>query len=66
MSAARPMDDETAGAVVDAMAPCLGIALAPEWREAVIMNVKATATAAELVMAFRLDDELTPAPVFRP
>ena len=42
-SPALPLDDEAAGAVVDAMMPLVGIPMAPEWRETVIANVKATA-----------------------
>lgn len=59
-----PLDDEAAGAVVDAMMPLLEIPLRPEWRDAVIANVKATAAAARLVLDFPLEDELEPAPVF--
>ena len=60
-----PLDDIEAGAIVDAMAPMLGIAVDPAWRGAVVANLKATAAAARLVLEFRLDDELEPAPVFR-
>lgn len=61
-----PLTDEAAGAVVDAMVPLLGIPMDPEWRAAVVANVKATAAAARLVLDFPLDDEVEPAPVFRP
>ncbi len=64
-SPALPLDDESAGAVVDAMMPLVGIAMAPEWRETVIASVKATAAAARLVLDFPLDDTVEPAPVFR-
>ena len=60
-----PLDDETAAAVVGAMAPMLGIAIDPAWQGAVVANLKATANAARLVLDFPLDDELEPAPVFR-
>ncbi|GJD65666.1 DUF4089 domain-containing protein [Methylobacterium frigidaeris] len=60
-----PLDDETAGAVVDAMVPLVGIPMAPEWRETVIASVKATAAAARLVLDFPLDDTVEPAPVFQ-
>ncbi len=60
-----PLTDEAAGAVVDAMIPLLGIPMAPEWRDAVAANVKATAAAAALVLEVPLDDAVEPAPVFR-
>lgn len=59
-----PLDDETAGGVVDATAPMLGIAIDPVWRPAVVTNLVATANAARLVLDFPLPDELEPAPVF--
>ncbi|MBV9077590.1 MAG: DUF4089 domain-containing protein [Methylobacteriaceae bacterium] len=59
------LDDEAAGRIVDAMAPMLGIAIDPAWRAAVVANLQATTRAAALVLAFPLDDELEPAPVFR-
>ncbi len=60
-----PLDDEGAHAVIDAMAPLLGLAIETDWRGAVAMNVKTVAAAAGLVLAFPLDDEAEPAPVFR-
>jgi hypothetical protein len=63
---ALPLTEDAAGAVVDAFVPLLGIAIAPEWREAVTANVRATAAAARLVLDFPLDDAVEPAPVFRP
>lgn len=64
-SSPPPLDDERANAVIDAMAPLLGVAIEPAWRDAVAMNVKTLAAAAALVLAFPLDDEAEPAPVFR-
>ena len=61
-----PPNDEAAGRVVDAMVPLLGIPMRPEWRAAVVANVRATAAAASLVLDFPLDDDVEPAPVFRP
>jgi Protein of unknown function (DUF4089) len=60
-----PLDDEAVAALVDAMAPLLGIIIDPAWRGAVILNLKANAAAARLVIEFPLADELEPAPVFR-
>ncbi len=59
------LDDEAAGRMADALAPVIGIAIAPEWRPALIANLKATAAAAKLVLDFSLPDDLEPAPVFR-
>lgn len=59
----RPPVDHRA--IIDAVAPLLGLAIEPEWRDAVIANLAATARAAELVLALPLDDEVEPAPVFR-
>ena len=61
---ALPLDDRTVGAFVDAAAPILGLAIDPAWRDGVIGNLKAVASAAGLVLAFPLEDELEPAPVF--
>lgn len=60
-----PFDEDGADAVIDAVAPLLGLAIEPAWRDAVAMNVKTVAAAAGLVLAFPLDDETEPAPVFR-
>ena len=59
-----PLDDDAAGAIVDAMGSMLGIAIDPDWRPAVAANLKATANAARLVLDFPLDDEVEPSPVF--
>lgn len=64
-SSSIPLDDAGTHAVIDALAPLLGLTIAPEWRDAVAMNVKTVTAAASLVMAFPLDDEAEPAPVFR-
>jgi hypothetical protein len=42
----------------------MGITLDPAWRQSVIDNMAATASVAELVLAFPLDDHVEPAPVF--
>ena len=60
-----PLDDAAARAVVDHMAPMLGIAVDPAWRDGVVPSLLGTALAARLVLDFPLDDELEPAPVFR-
>ena len=60
-----PLEDEGADAIIDAMAPLLGLSVEPAWRGAVAANLKVVSIAARLVLEFRLDDELEPAPVFR-
>lgn len=63
---APALDDADVAAFVTAAARVQGLLIAPEWHEAVIAQLKATAGAAALVMAFPLPDELDPAPVFAP
>jgi hypothetical protein len=59
------LDDEGATAIMDAMAPLIGLSIDPDWRDAVAGNIKVVANAARLVLDFPLEDELEPAPVFR-
>jgi hypothetical protein len=59
----RPFD---AGALVDATAPLLKIALTPESRTEVILHLKIAAEQAELLLSGEIGDEDEPAPVFRP
>ena len=49
---------------VDASALILGIAIQPEWREAVKANLALTFRMGALVLDFPLPDEAEPAPVF--
>lgn len=58
------LDDVGIHAFVTAAASLSGLAIAPEWRDAVTTNLKATAAAARLVLAFQLPDDLDAAPVF--
>jgi predicted TPR repeat methyltransferase len=55
-----------AEAHAEAMARAMDLTIEPEWKATVIANVKATAAAAELVLAFPLEDHTEPAPVFIP
>ena len=59
-------EDFAAEAHCDHMAAVLGLEIRPEWRQAVIDNLKATHTMAEAVLAFPLADDVEPAPVFAP
>ncbi len=58
-----PFDPE---ALVDAMAPLLGLALTADSRAGTIAQVRIAAQQAELLLSEELDDGLDPAPVFRP
>lgn len=53
-------------AVIDAMAPLLGLDIAPEYRPGIAANLRVTAGLAALVLEFPLDDHAEPAAVFRP
>jgi Protein of unknown function (DUF4089) len=51
---------------VDEEAKAIGLPIAPEYRANVILNVERSLAIAQPLLAVKLDDELTPAPVFRP
>ncbi len=51
---------------VDEEAQAIGLPIAPEYRANVILNVERSLAIAQPLLAIELDDELTPAPVFRP
>ncbi len=53
-------------AYMGASATVLGIAIAPEWRDAVRANLALSLRMAAVVAAFPLEDEAEPAPVFTP
>jgi hypothetical protein len=55
-----------AEAMVDFMAPVMGITIATEWRASVIENLRATEALASYVQAFPLEDHVEPAPNFEP
>jgi hypothetical protein len=50
---------------LDANAALLGIAVAPEWRDAVKQHLRITRDLAQKVSEFQLPDDAEPAPVFR-
>ena len=58
-----PIDPE---AIIDAMAPLLGLAIAPEYRPGLVANIRVTAALAALLLDFPLDDHAEPAAVFLP
>jgi hypothetical protein len=51
---------------VDEGAKAIGLAIAPESRDKVILNVERSLQIARPLLALELDDELTPLPVYRP
>ena len=51
---------------VDEAALAIGLPIAPEYRANVILNVERSLAIAGPLLAVELDDDLTPAPVFRP
>ena len=53
-------------ALVEAMAPLLGLALTPESRAATILHVRIAAQQAELLLSAPCEDDEEPAPVFKP
>jgi hypothetical protein len=55
-----------AAAHVAHMAGVLGLTIEPEWQPTVVANMAATARSAALVLEFRLDEHVEPAPVFEP
>ena len=51
---------------VDEAALAIGLPIAPEYRANVIVNMERSLAIVQPLLAVELDDELTPAPVFRP
>ena len=60
---AKAFDPE---AVVDAMAPLLGLTLTPESRAQTLVHLRIAAEQAEKLLSVSLDDREEPAPVFTP
>jgi len=58
-----PFDPE---ALVDAMAPLLGLTLTEQSRAQAILQLRVAAQQADLLLSAPLDDCEEPAPVFRP
>ncbi len=52
--------------LIDEMAKAIGLPIAPEYRANVILNYERSLAIARPLLEVELDDELTPAPVFRP
>jgi 1-carboxybiuret hydrolase subunit AtzG-like len=58
-----PFDHE---ALIDALAPLIGVALPPESRAQTALHLRIAAQQAELLLSAALDDDEDPAPVFTP
>jgi len=54
------------GKLVDEAAKAIGLAIAPEYRDNVILNYERSLAIVAPLLAVQLDDDLTPAPVFQP
>ena len=52
-------------ALMDAMAPLLGLDIKPQYRPGIAINLKVTAAFAALVLEAEIDDRFEPAAVFR-
>lgn len=52
--------------LVEEGAKVIGLAIAPEYRAAVILNVERSMMIARPLLEVELEDELIPAPVYRP
>ena len=63
---APAIDANACAAAVDAAVLLAGVAMAPEWRDAVLASFAAIAAAASLVEGFPLPDGAEYAPVFHP
>ena len=54
------------GMLVDEAAKAIGLPIAPQYRANVIVNYERSMLIARPLLEVELDDELIPAPVFRP
>ena len=52
--------------LVDEAAKAIGLSIAPEYRDKVILNYERSLAIARPLLEVELDDELTSAPVFQP
>jgi len=59
-------DKPDIGRLVDEAAKALGLRIAEQYRANVIVNYERSLAIAAPLLEVDLDDELTPAPVFRP
>jgi len=60
------MSDFDAEAMVDAMAPFLGLTVEDEYRAGIVQHLNAAWIIAQSVLGVELKDDAEPAPVYRP
>lgn len=60
------MSEFDADAIVDAMAPFLGLTVEEEYRAGIVQHLNAAWMIAQSVLAVELEDDAEPAPVYRP
>jgi hypothetical protein len=61
-----PADASAMDAFIDAGAALNGLDIDPAYRQGVKIHLHAVTNAAKLVLAFQVEDEAEPGPVFRP
>jgi Protein of unknown function (DUF4089) len=54
------------GKLVDEAAKAIGLPIAPVYRDSVILNYERSLAIVAPLLAVQLDDDLTPAPAYRP
>ena len=59
-------DKPDVGKLVDEAAKAIGLNIAPAYRDDVILNYQRSLAIVAPLLAVELDDDLTPAPVYRP
>jgi Protein of unknown function (DUF4089) len=59
-------DDFDPEVLMDQMAKFVGLTIEPQYRAGVVQHLRAARKIAEPLLAFELDDESEPAPVFKP
>jgi hypothetical protein len=65
-SPSLPADPAALETFIDAGAALSGLTVEPEYRQGVKIHLNAVTNAAKLVLAFEVEDDAEPAPVFRP
>jgi hypothetical protein len=65
-SPALPADPAALEAFIDAGAAACGLTIDPAYMPGVKANLNAVTSTAKLVLAFEIEDDAEPAPVFRP
>ena len=61
-----PDEKPDVGLLVDEAAKAIGLPIAPQYRDKVLLNYERSMAIAKPLLEVELDDELTSAPVFRP